>query len=287
MTANSPSDNPLISVITVCLNAEEFLEQTIQSVLVQTYPHLEYIMIDGGSTDGTVDIIRKYESRLAYWHSKPDRGLAHAFNLGFEQSHGDWILYLNADDFFLDCSVVEEMVPYIVVHKKADIVFGETIFMTCEKNPKPAPLRKIFGRPWRWEVFRWKDIIPHQSCFSNRKYFETVGDFNEAYRIATDYDFFLRGGKQLLPFFAPIKVSGMRIGGASGKDLLHTLNESRIAQQKTKALLPIFAWINLFWLLFYRYMGRIIFRILGNFASKFNWPGRNSGDIVTKIKYKL
>ena len=92
--------HPLISIITVCLNGAEFIEQTIQSVLCQTYPHKEYIIIDGGSTDGTVEIIRKYQSRLAYWHSQADQGLAHAFNLGFEQSHGDWIVYLHADDFF-------------------------------------------------------------------------------------------------------------------------------------------------------------------------------------------
>ena len=92
----------LISIITVCLNAMEYIEQTITSVMAQTYPNLEYIIIDGGSLDGTVDIIRKYESRLAYWHSQPDRGIAHAFNLGLAQAHGDWILYLNADDLLLD-----------------------------------------------------------------------------------------------------------------------------------------------------------------------------------------
>ena len=85
---------PLVSVITVCLNAATFIEQTIQSVIVQTYPGFEYIIIDGGSTDGTVDIIRKYESRLAYWHSKPDRGLGHAFNLGLVQAKGSWLLFL-------------------------------------------------------------------------------------------------------------------------------------------------------------------------------------------------
>ena len=95
------SADMLISVITVCFNAAEYIEQTITSVMAQTYPHLEYIIIDGGSRDGTVEIIRKYESRLAYWHSQPDRGIAHAFNLGLAQARGEWIVCLNADDILL------------------------------------------------------------------------------------------------------------------------------------------------------------------------------------------
>jgi glycosyltransferase involved in cell wall biosynthesis len=283
----SQQQYPLISVITVSFNAAQFIEQTIESVLSQTYPHIEYIIIDGGSTDGTVDIIRKYESHLAYWHSRPDRGLAHAFNLGFEHCQGDWILYLNADDFFLDSSVVEKMVPHIVAHEEANVVFGETIFMTCDKNPQPAPLRKIFGRPWQWKVFRWKDTLPHQSSFTNRKYFEFVGKFNESYRIATDYEFFLRGGNMLQAIFVPMPVGGMREGGLSGSNFINTLNESRIAQQNNKALLPILAWVNLFWLLFYRYMGRIAFKILGPFASKIKWQGRLSGQRLINLKHKI
>ncbi|MCX5890460.1 MAG: glycosyltransferase family 2 protein [Deltaproteobacteria bacterium] len=276
---------PLISVITISLNTARFIEQTIQSVLSQTYPQIEYILIDGGSTDGTVDIIRKYESHLAYWHSKPDRGLAHAFNLGFEHSHGDWIIYLNAEDFFLDSSVVEKMVPHIIAHPEANLVFGETFFMTGEKNPKPAPLRKIFGRPWRWNVFRLKDTLPHQSSFTNRKYFDKVGKFDEFYRIACDYEFFLRGGQQLRPVFVPLAISGMRLGGASGRDYFQTLSESRIAQQNTNALPPILAWINLFWLLFYRHMGKIVFKVLGPFASKIKWQGRCSGKRLSNLIY--
>ena len=75
---------PKISVITVCLNAQEFIEQCMQSVLTQTFNDFEYVIIDGGSTDDTVDIIKKYQNKIAYWHSQPDRGLAHAFNLGVE-----------------------------------------------------------------------------------------------------------------------------------------------------------------------------------------------------------
>ena len=145
---------PKISVITVCFNAADFIEQTIQSVLSQSYPRREYIIIDGGSTDGTVEIIRRYESRLAYWHSRPDRGVAHAFNLGLAQAPGDWILYLNADDLLLEPTGIEHMAAHLSRHQDADVVFGQMISLTREKYPKPVPLCKIGGHPWRWQEFR-------------------------------------------------------------------------------------------------------------------------------------
>jgi glycosyltransferase involved in cell wall biosynthesis len=198
---------PLISVITISLNVVRFIEQTIMSVLAQTYPHIEYIIIDGGSTDGTAEIIRNYASRLAYWHSKPDRGIAHAFNLGLSQAHGDWIIYLNAGDFCLKPMVIEQMVPHLLDHENADAVFGATIHMTNQVNSVPAPMRKIFGRPWRWQDFRWSDTIPHQSAFTNRRYFDRVGGFDEAFGIAMDYDFFLRGHKTLRAEYIAIPIS--------------------------------------------------------------------------------
>ena len=102
----SNSHAPLISVITVSLNSADYLEQCIKSVLTQDCNDFEYVIIDGGSTDATVKIIQRYQDRLAYWHSKPDRGLAHAFNLGVEHSKGQWLLFLNSDDYFAETAVV-------------------------------------------------------------------------------------------------------------------------------------------------------------------------------------
>lgn len=94
-------NNPLISVVTVSYNAVLTIEQTILSVINQTYPHIEYIIIDGGSTDGTVDIIKKYANRIAYWVSKPDKGIYDAMNKGIRTAKGEWINFMNAGGFVL------------------------------------------------------------------------------------------------------------------------------------------------------------------------------------------
>lgn len=281
MAAMNP---PHISIITVCFNKAEFIEQTIQSVLSQSYPFIEYIIIDGGSTDGSVEIIRRYASRLAYWHSRPDRNVVHAFNLGLAQVHGDWILYLNADDFFLEAAVVEKMVPHLIIHKDADVVFGETIIMECSRDCKPAPMRQIHGHPWSWQEFRRRDTIPHPSSFTHRRYFERVGGFDESYSIATDYELFLRGGKELRTQYVPLAVTGMREGGCSRKKLVVTLLEARRAIYETKALPFWLSWVNFFYLLTRTYLGLLAHKVLDPLAPQITWPGRNAGEILKAAK---
>lgn len=234
---------PLISVITVSLNAGKFMEQTIKSVLFQTYPRIEYIIIDGGSTDGTVDIIRSYQSRLAYWHSKVDRGLAHAFNLGLSRAGGEWILYLNADDYFFDHQAVESMVPHLLTHQNADVVFGQ-VALIPRNNLTPGASPAIYGRPWRWQEFRFVCTIPHQAAFTRREYFERVGWFNESLRFAMDYEHYLRGGSHLVARFVPRTVSVMREGGASLNNIIPSLKEWRLAQTANRAASPLLLWGN-------------------------------------------
>ncbi len=268
---------PLISVITVSFNSVDFIEQTIRSVLSQSYPHIEYIIIDGGSKDGTAEVIRKYGPQLAYWHSKPDRGLAHAFNLGLAQATGDWIIYLHSDDFFLNPAVVEEMVPHLLKHPQADVVYGNCIRMTREPDPKPAPWCQIMGGSWSWQVFRRRCDLPHQAAFTNRRYFDMVGPFNEAFASALDYEFFLRGGSGLKAVYVPLTVSGMREGGLSGNPLPN-FREARHAKILRQALPAWLAWLTFFAHLNRHFLGRLLHLMLDPLSSRISWPGRNRAD---------
>lgn len=266
---------PHISIITVCFNAGDFIEQTIQSVLSQSYSRVEYIIIDGGSTDGTPDIIRRYGSRLAYWHSRPDRGVAHAFNLGLAQAQGDWILYLNADDLLLEPTVIESMAAHLARHQDADVVFGQMVSLTREKHPQPVPLCKIGGHPWRWQEFRRMNMIPHQAAFTHRRFFDRVGGFDETFRIAMDYEHFLRAKEGLRAQFVPLVLVGMRAGGACVKNIVDTLEEIRRAQIKNRALPRWIAEVNFLLRLGRLYTGKMAHLVLDPLASKINWPGRN------------
>jgi glycosyltransferase involved in cell wall biosynthesis len=266
---------PQISVITACFNAADFIEQTIQSVLSQTYPLAEYIIIDGGSTDGTLEVIRKYAPGLAYWHSQPDRGLAHAFNLGLAQARGDWLLFLNADDFLLTTTVIEEMAPHLILHNRADVVFGNMISLTREKDAKPVPFCKIGGHPWSWQEFRQGNMIPHQAAFTHRHFFDRVGGFDETFRIAMDYELFLRAHEGLRAQFVPLTIVGMRAGGRCVNSIIATLQEFRRAQIKNQALPRWFSEVNFLLRIGRLYAGRVAHLVLDPFASRIKWVGRN------------
>ncbi len=224
---------PLISVITVCYQAEEYLEQCIQSVISQTFDDFEYIIIDGGSTDGTVDIIKKYQEHLTYWHSKPDRGLSHAFNLGMEQCHGQWIAFLNSDDMYVDSSVLDKAALVLKQALNFDVVHGK--IQHIKRDKIPVVISSKIGRPWRWRDFRRYSTIPHPASFIRRELIDEVGGFDENFRNALDYEFFLRKGPRLMVLYIPKLFAQMRIGGISTQEAERSLRESRDAQIKNRA----------------------------------------------------
>jgi glycosyltransferase involved in cell wall biosynthesis len=231
------SARPLISVITACYNSIEYVDQCMRSVVDQQFPDFEFVVIDGGSTDGTVDAIRSYADKLAYWHSRPDRGIAHAFNLGIEHSRGDWLMFLNSDDYLNDRSALSTLAHEIRNCPDADVVYGMVAFVTREPDPRPAGA--AYGEPYRWQQYIRMHSIPHPASLTRRRFMDRVGRFDESYRIAMDYELFLRGGPALSTSFVSRTITCMRLGGASRVDRRRVLDEWHKAIVTHRVLSPI------------------------------------------------
>ena len=171
----------LISVVTVCYNAADTIEKTMLSVLNQTYHDIEYIIIDGGSTDGTVEIIRKYADRIAYWVSEPDKGIYDAMNKGIKVATGEWINFMNAGDGFVDEGVIEKLFQNRTIDT-VGVVFGDTLFIHKSKQK----IVKFGDDPHH-------KIMPscHQSIFCRRNLLVS-NPFDLRYKIAADYNFFFQ-----------------------------------------------------------------------------------------------
>lgn len=208
-----PPSHPLISVITICRNAAEFIKQCMGSVIAQQYDDFEYVVIDGGSTDGTQSIIEHYATHLAYWHSKPDRGLSHAFNLGVEHSRGKWLLFLNSDDCFANPNVLGQVGEHLKTYQDADVVFGQ-VAVVARDNWKRV-VGGPYGQKFNWGKFLFMNTIPHQGAFINRAFFSRVGLYSEKLKLASDYELFLRAGPNINARFIPLLISYMRDGGIS------------------------------------------------------------------------
>lgn len=176
---NSRPDRPLISIVTIVFNGERYLEHTIRSVLALADDHLEYIIIDGGSTDGTLDIIRRYEHCIDYWRSQPDAGIADAFNQGLALTRGDWIGMINADDWYA-AEAVQRVRPQLA---QADIVTGDILchFPGCE-----------LVLPARVQAWRAGMFLNHPACFVRASLYLRLGGYQREWRLAMDYDWLVR-----------------------------------------------------------------------------------------------
>lgn len=202
--------SPLISVITICLNSEKHLEQTIKSVIDQTYENIEYFVIDGGSTDGTLDIIRKYEDRIAYWVSEPDEGISDAFNKGVSLSTGDYINFLNSDDYLALKDTLEKVSKKLSIESPL-IAYGRVAVMSKGTDK----VLYVVGSPFRYKDFKRKLTVPHQGYFISRGYMDRYGLFDKNISIVMDYDLLLRGIREVKVNFMDFIVVHIREGGLS------------------------------------------------------------------------
>lgn len=198
-----------ISIITITYNSARHIEQTIRSVAGQTYPDREYIVIDGGSTDGTVEIIRKHAESIDKWVSEPDGGISDAMNKGLALATGDFVIFLHADDYFVDADALAEAARFLSS--------GHDLYIFKVIQDWDNSRRLSGNRPLGW-LTNFKLNSCHQGHICSRQLFTKNGLFDTGFRICMDYDFMLRcyrQGARSMSVDAPLAV--MRMNGISSR----------------------------------------------------------------------
>jgi glycosyltransferase involved in cell wall biosynthesis len=207
VTTRGTAERPLVSVITVVFNGARYLEEAIVAVASQTYPNIEHIVIDGGSTDGTVDILRRYDDKLGYWMSEPDAGLYDAMNKGVAlvEDPESYILFANADDSLYATDAIARAVQ---LGQGADLVYGK-MELTDDL------ISGVSGREVQLADLA-RQTLCHPATFVRKRAFDRVGKFDTSYRIAADYDHIVRCfTAPVSTRFVDVIVSRMRMGGLS------------------------------------------------------------------------
>nr|WP_240153940.1 glycosyltransferase family 2 protein [Stutzerimonas stutzeri] len=211
------AERPLITVVTVVFNGVEYLENTIKSVIEQTYYNLEYIIVDGGSTDGTLDILRKYEGAIDYWVSEPDKGIYDAMNKSIDLGSGQWINFMNAGDYFFDSEVLCKVFKEPAAFDGIDVVYGdhEVRYPNKTKIVKAGRVEDL----WKASQFC------HQSAIVNLKYHKK-NKFNLQRKIAADFEFFYASKRSgILMSYVPYVLSRVSSGGVSDSKRLDSIRE--------------------------------------------------------------
>jgi glycosyltransferase involved in cell wall biosynthesis len=236
---------PLITVMTVVFNGAKTLEQTILSVINQSYKNVEFIIIDGGSTDGTLDIIQKYEHAIDYWMSEPDKGIYDAFNKAVTCANGDWLCFIGSDDYLWDNSVLARMAPNLLsVLPTIKLVYGQVAIVSSQ-----GAFIHCIGEPWALAKpkLAFTMAVPHPGLLYRRNWFEQYGSFDAGYCIAGDYENLLRGWPNEDAVFVPDCIAvGVAQGGISStpsnaikslKEVCRAQPTNRLVKPKLKTLL--------------------------------------------------
>jgi glycosyltransferase involved in cell wall biosynthesis len=204
-------DPPLVTIVTPSYNQAEFLEETIRSVLEQDYPRIEYIVMDGGSTDGSLEILRRYEDRLSYWTSAPDLGQTDAINKGFALAKGEILAWLNSDDTYRP-GAVSEAVDFLRSHPEVGMVYGVAYYVDAGgKILGRFPMGQISYRSLR----RGANTIAQQAAFFRASVWRLVGPLDPSFYYAMDWDLWVRIAAVTPIVFHPRPWANFRLHGGS------------------------------------------------------------------------
>ncbi len=231
------SNSPLISIVTPSFNQAEFVERTIKSVVEQDYPNLEYIVMDGGSTDGTIEILKKYSQKII-WHSEKDKGQGDAINKGMKLAKGEIFGYLNSDDT-LEPGALKTVADFFTKNPKKRWVFGKCRII----NEKDREIRKsitAYKNFWlncyHYNTLLVLNYISQPAVFWRREAYEKTALFNNRYFWALDYDYWLRLGKRYPPGFINHYLANFRVHKRSKTSIgvKNFLEEVEVAKKYTQ-----------------------------------------------------
>lgn len=223
---------PTLTVITVVFNNVRDIERTLTSVIRQTYPHIEYLVIDGGSTDGTVDVIKRYADHLTLWISEPDNGIYHAMNKGLAIATGDYVLFMNSgDELYADDTVAE----VFATAPNADIYYGETEMYDADRQ-SIGLRRHAIPEQLSWKSFRYGMTVSHQAIYIRRA---ITGPYDLRYQLSSDIDWILRSAKQARKIVNTRRiVAKYLVGGMSKQRHWQSLWERFLIFSKYYGLVP-------------------------------------------------
>ena len=202
------------SIITVCYNSEHTIRDCIETVLEQDYPDIEYVIVDGGSSDGTMDIVREYEGRIDCVISEPDRGIYDAMNKGIRQATGDFVGTLNSDDLFAHTGVISSLATFLHDNPELDGAYADLEFV--RRNDVNQVFRIYSSKRFSKTLIRFGIMIPHPTFYVKRSLFDTLGNYKLNYRVSADFELmtrFIVGGVKLGRL--PEVMVKMREGGVS------------------------------------------------------------------------
>lgn len=232
--------NPKISIVTVCMNEKDTIEDTFLSILNQSYKNIEMVVIDGGSTDGTIDIIKKYQDKIAYFISEPDSGLYNAMNKGIDAAIGDFIYFLNANDAIFDEFTIEKVAECINDNPDARFIFGDTRYL--KQNGDFFLDFAEYNNQDKNPLFI-KQNIGHQTIFYDKTLFSEIGKYSEKLKICSDMKFnieclFVHKVKTV---YIPTIIANLRWGGISScpenKNLIERERSAVMKQYFSKTLI--------------------------------------------------
>lgn len=208
LVAEGSAEQPLVTVISAIYNGQPYVAGCLESVLRQDYPNIEHIVMDGGSSDGTIDVLRQYDDRIALWKCEPDHGIYDAWNKALVEARGEWICFLGADDEFLP-GAVNSYMALAAQNPEAEYLSSRV------KIVHASGYERILGRPWTWREFSRALCTPHVGSMHRRSLFRRLGTYDTSYQIVADYELLLRARDQLNTAYIPVVTVMMRAGGVS------------------------------------------------------------------------